>query len=164
MPSLVLSSLLLRCLPVTPSEVDALRELYSKLSNELHQDNIIHKDEFMWALFKANKDNLFAERVFELFDIKQNNVIDFGEFTRSLSVFHPKAPLPEKAKCESMCGRGMACSSQYTQESLPLFVRPCTAAAVQLLAHGCLLMAAALSAQDLLPSITAACCSRLPHL
>jgi serine/threonine-protein phosphatase 2B regulatory subunit len=115
-PSLVLSSLLLRCLPVTPSEVDALRELYSKLSNELHQDNIIHKDEFMWALFKANKDNLFAERVFELFDIKQNNVIDFGEFTRSLSVFHPKAPLPEKAKCESrvvhaMCGRGMACSS-----------------------------------------------------
>ncbi|KAL4858026.1 Calcineurin B-like protein 8 [Chlorella vulgaris] len=82
----------------TPSEVDALRELYSKLSNELHQDNIIHKDEFMWALFKANKDNLFAERVFELFDIKQNNVIDFGEFTRSLSVFHPKAPLPEKAK------------------------------------------------------------------
>ena len=41
----------------------ALRELYLKLSNELHQDNLIHKDEFMWALFKANRDNLFAERV-----------------------------------------------------------------------------------------------------
>ena len=43
----------------------ALKELYSKLSNELHKDNLIHKDEFMWALFKANKDNLFAERVGE---------------------------------------------------------------------------------------------------
>ncbi|EFN58801.1 hypothetical protein CHLNCDRAFT_29817 [Chlorella variabilis] len=82
----------------TRSEVEALRELYGKLSNELHKDNLIHKDEFMWALFKANKDNLFAERVFELFDIKQNSVIEFGEFVRSLSVFHPKAPLPEKAK------------------------------------------------------------------
>ena len=93
---------------VTRSEVEALRELYGKLSNELHKDNLIHKDEFMWALFKANKDNLFAERVFELFDIKQNSVIEFGEFVRSLSVFHPKAPLPEKAKCEwgGVAGRG----------------------------------------------------------
>lgn len=48
---------------VRHDEVLALRELYLKLSNELHQDNLIHKDEFMWALFKANRDNLFAERV-----------------------------------------------------------------------------------------------------
>ncbi|PRW55970.1 calcineurin B 7 isoform X1 [Chlorella sorokiniana] len=82
----------------TRDEVLALRELYTKLSNELHQDNLIHKDEFMWALFKANKDNLFAERVFTLFDIKHNQVIEFGEFVRSLSVFHPNAPLVEKAK------------------------------------------------------------------
>ena len=41
-------------------------------------------------------------QVFELFDIKQNHVIEFGEFVRSLSVFHPKAPLPEKAKCEQL--------------------------------------------------------------
>ncbi|KAL4443040.1 hypothetical protein ABPG77_008531 [Micractinium sp. CCAP 211/92] len=82
----------------TRDEVAALAELYAQISNELHQDNLIHKDEFMWALFKANRDNLFAERVFELFDIKQNRVIEFGEFVRSLSVFHPKAPLAEKAK------------------------------------------------------------------
>ena len=41
-------------------------------------------------------------QVFELFDIKRNNVIEFGEFVRSLSVFHPKAPLQEKASCESV--------------------------------------------------------------
>lgn len=40
--------------------------------------------------------------MFELFDIKQNHVIEFGEFVRSLSVFHPKAPLEDKAKCEQL--------------------------------------------------------------
>jgi hypothetical protein len=50
-------------LAVTHNEVEALHELYHKLSNELHKDDLIHKDEFMWALFKANRDNLFAERV-----------------------------------------------------------------------------------------------------
>lgn len=79
------------------AEVAALRELYDKLSNELHQDGLIHRDEFMWALFKHNKNSLFADRMFELFDIKRNSVIEFGEFVRSLSVFHPQAPLEAKA-------------------------------------------------------------------
>ena len=39
-------------------------------------------------------------QVFELFDSKKTNVIDFSEFTLALSVFHPKAPLQEKAACE----------------------------------------------------------------
>jgi serine/threonine-protein phosphatase 2B regulatory subunit len=81
-----------------PDEIGALRELYDKLSNELHHDGFIHKDELAWALFKAHRDNLFVDRVFELFDMKQNNVIEFGEFVRSLSVFHPNAPLEEKSK------------------------------------------------------------------
>lgn len=83
-----------------PDEIGALRELYEKLSNELHHDGFIHKDELAWALFKAHRDNLFVDRVFEIFDMKRNNVIEFGEFVRSLSVFHPNAPLEEKSKCE----------------------------------------------------------------
>jgi hypothetical protein len=56
------------------------------------------------ALFNnADHDSLFANRVFEIFDKKKNNVIEFGEFVQALSVFHPKAPLAEKAECA--CGR-----------------------------------------------------------
>lgn len=39
--------------------------------------------------------------MFELFDIKQNQVLDFEEFVKSLSTFHPKTPLEEKASCTS---------------------------------------------------------------
>jgi hypothetical protein len=42
----------------------------------------------------------FLLQLFAQFDLKRNNIIDFGEFVRSLSVFHPKAPLEEKAECE----------------------------------------------------------------
>ena len=79
------------------TEVESLLSLYDKLSNELHHDGLIHKDELAWALFKAHRNNLFVDRVFELFDMKRNNVIDFEEFVTSLSVFHPSAPLEEKA-------------------------------------------------------------------
>lgn len=44
-------------------------------------------------------DNKPSLQVFEIFDTKQNSVIEFGEFVRSLSAFHPNAPLREKADC-----------------------------------------------------------------
>ncbi|KAM3289768.1 calcineurin B-like protein 4 [Capsicum chacoense] len=79
------------------NEVDALYVLYGKLSSSIIDDGLIHKEEFLLALFNCSpKQNLFAHRLFDLFDLKQNGVIEFGEFVRSLSIFHPRTPQADK--------------------------------------------------------------------
>jgi hypothetical protein len=35
-----------------------------------------------------------------MFDLKRNGVIDFGEFVRSLNIFHPDTPDAEKISCK----------------------------------------------------------------
>ncbi|XP_024969305.1 calcineurin B-like protein 10 isoform X2 [Cynara cardunculus var. scolymus] len=87
----------IRHLALSVNEVEALRELFNKLSSSIIDDGLIHKEELQLALLESSGgDNLFMNRVFDLFDEKQNGVIEFEEFIHVLSIFHPAASLEQK--------------------------------------------------------------------
>ncbi|XP_028779813.1 calcineurin B-like protein 7 [Neltuma alba] len=83
--------------PFTISDVESLYELYRKLSASVVKDGYIRKEDLHFALFRSSdKRNLFVDRMFDLFDVDRNGQIEFSEFVRSLSVFHPKTPAAVK--------------------------------------------------------------------
>ncbi|GAA0176344.1 hypothetical protein LIER_29353 [Lithospermum erythrorhizon] len=84
----------------TVKDVKALHELFRKLSCSITDDHFISREKFQLGLFNnSKKQSLFSDRMFDLFDSDHDGLIEFGEFVRSLSIFHPEAPQAEKAMC-----------------------------------------------------------------
>uniref|UniRef100_A0A061R6K0 Calcineurin b-like protein 4 n=1 Tax=Tetraselmis sp. GSL018 TaxID=582737 RepID=A0A061R6K0_9CHLO len=97
---------------VSAAELRALKQLFGQVSNSVIQDGLIHKEEFFRALFDSSDGNLFGDRIFHKFDSKRNGVIEFDEFVRGLSVFHPTADFEEKIKCKDSSSGSVLFSSK----------------------------------------------------
>ncbi|XP_058740742.1 calcineurin B-like protein 1 [Vicia villosa] len=79
------------------SDVEALTVLFKKISNSIKADGKISKEEFKLALLKdSQRQSLFADRIFTLFDVRQKGKIYLADFVKALNVFHPDTPIEAK--------------------------------------------------------------------
>ncbi|KAG7553355.1 EF-hand domain [Arabidopsis thaliana x Arabidopsis arenosa] len=80
------------------AEVEVLHELFIKLTSCLSNDNLLTKEIFQFILIKnTNRRSLSADRIFGLFDMRNDGAIDFGEFVHTLNIFHPNSSQRDKA-------------------------------------------------------------------
>ncbi|CAL9232723.1 unnamed protein product [Arabidopsis halleri] len=80
------------------AEVEVLHELFIKLTSCLSNDNLLTKERFQFILIKnTNGRSLSADRIFGLFDMRNDGAIDFGEFVHTLNIFHPNSSQRDKA-------------------------------------------------------------------
>ncbi|WZZ90620.1 hypothetical protein YC2023_119199 [Brassica napus] len=77
-PVIVRSTAHCRGFAVSDAEVEVLHELFTKLTSCVSSDNLITK-------------------MFGLFDMRNDEAIDFGEFVHSLNIFHPNSTQRDKA-------------------------------------------------------------------
>ncbi|GJZ15669.1 retrovirus-related pol polyprotein from transposon TNT 1-94 [Tanacetum coccineum] len=79
-------------------QVQSLNPILGEYENEKHITIIVsYPEEFHLVLFRSiNRRNLLVDRIFDVFDVKRNGIIEFGEFVRSLRIFHLNAPAEDK--------------------------------------------------------------------
>eukprot|EP00771_Trimastix_marina_P000259 gnl/Trimastix_PCT/1270.p1 GENE.gnl/Trimastix_PCT/1270~~gnl/Trimastix_PCT/1270.p1 ORF type:complete len:191 (-),score=61.84 gnl/Trimastix_PCT/1270:97-669(-) len=75
-------------------ELNQLHQKFREISMSISPDGLIDKHEFTQAL--GLQDNLFTDRIFQLFDENSDGSISFNEFIIGLSVFCKKGTLEEK--------------------------------------------------------------------
>ncbi|KAJ4462171.1 putative calcineurin B [Paratrimastix pyriformis] len=80
------------CHPTRPE----LSFISQTISESIRRDGVIDRQEFQQAL--GLKDNLFADRIFQLFDENGDGIISVDEFICGLSVFSKKGTLEEKLR------------------------------------------------------------------
>eukprot|EP01112_Ceratiomyxa_fruticulosa_P013124 TRINITY_DN3673_c0_g3_i1.p1 TRINITY_DN3673_c0_g3~~TRINITY_DN3673_c0_g3_i1.p1 ORF type:complete len:222 (+),score=37.58 TRINITY_DN3673_c0_g3_i1:63-668(+) len=78
----------------TEEEVFKLFEHFKSISASIESDGVIDMNEFQEALGLRN--SVFAQRIFQIFDINRDNVVNFKEFVCGLSVFCTKGTVDEK--------------------------------------------------------------------
>ncbi|KFK26278.1 hypothetical protein AALP_AA8G226100 [Arabis alpina] len=79
-------------------EVEVLHELFIKLASCISNEKLITKEDFQFILIKdTERRSLSTERIFGLFDMRNDGAIDFGEFVHSLNIFHPNSSQRDKA-------------------------------------------------------------------